>query len=81
MPETAQQEAGPTLEEILWRAADRYREPPALSDADEFSAHIARHFDALLPEERFVERFCSGIEKLHQPLPGFVHATHGSLHV
>ena len=57
--------SGPSLEQILWRAMDRWHEPPALVDADEFAAHIAGVFDGDVPAETWVERFFEGAEKFH----------------
>ena len=45
MPESAMTQSGPSLEQILWRAMDRWEERPALVDADEFAAHIEEAFD------------------------------------
>ena len=64
MPESATQTSGPSLEQILWRSMDRWREEPALLDAEEFADHIARHFE--VPEETFAERFFAGVDTLHQ---------------
>lgn len=58
--------SAPSLEQILWRAMDRFREEPALVDAEEFAQHIARAFDAEVPEETFADRFFDGAEKLHR---------------
>ncbi|TMA21716.1 MAG: hypothetical protein E6J84_00235, partial [Deltaproteobacteria bacterium] len=66
MPETSSQTAGPSLEQILWRAMDRFREEPALLDAEEFADHIAHAFDAQVSEERFSEHFFAGADELHQ---------------
>src|SRR5882724_10697166 len=43
---------------------DRWREEPALLDAEEFADHIARHFE--VPEETFAERFFAGVDTLHR---------------
>ncbi|MGZ6143344.1 MAG: hypothetical protein ACXWLM_08395, partial [Myxococcales bacterium] len=58
--------SAPSLEQILWRARDRFREKPALVDSEEFAQHIARAFEAELPEESFAERFFAGADRLHQ---------------
>src|SRR5205814_5593535 len=47
-------------------AVGGFREEPAVLDAEEFADHIARAFDADVPEERFAERFFAGTDKLHQ---------------
>jgi len=52
------------LEQILWRSMDRWREEPALLDAEEFADHIARFFE--VPEETFAERFFDDADRLHQ---------------
>ena len=69
MPESATQTSGPSLEQILWRSMDRWREEPALLDVEEFAEHIARSFEGVLPEETFAERFLGHADRLHQP-PG-----------
>src|SRR5690349_19228174 len=53
-----------SLEQILWRAMDRFCEQPALLDSEEFADHIAGVFDGDLPAERFVERFFAGNPEL-----------------
>ncbi|HZR08877.1 MAG TPA: hypothetical protein VFA79_09875 [Myxococcales bacterium] len=58
--------SAPSLEQILWRAMDRFREEPALLDAEEFAEHIAQAFDAQVPEEAFADRFFAGVDRLHQ---------------
>src|SRR5882762_6844675 len=45
---------------------DRWREEPALLDAEEFAEHIARSFEGVVPEETFAERFFAGADTLHQ---------------
>jgi hypothetical protein len=70
--ESATQTSGPSLEQILWRAMDRWQEKPAVLDAEEFAEHIAHAFDAELPEESFAERFFAGADKMHQKPPGSV---------
>jgi len=45
---------------------DRFREEPALLDAEEFADHIAHAFDAQVSEERFSEHFFAGADELHQ---------------
>jgi len=57
VPEHANGTSGPSLEQILWRSMDRFREDPAVLDAEEFAEHIAHAFDEVLPEEAFAERF------------------------
>ena len=66
MPESAQTSgpSGPSLEQILWRAVDRWEERPSLIDVEEFADHIAGVFDGDLPAERFVERFFTGNPEL-----------------
>jgi hypothetical protein len=66
VPESATQTSGPSLEQILWRSMDRWREEPALLDAEEFAEHIARSFEGVVPEETFAERFFAGADTLHQ---------------
>jgi hypothetical protein len=66
VPETSSQTTAPSLEQILWRAMDRFREEPALVDAEEFADHIAHAFDAQVSEERFSEHFFAGAGKLHR---------------
>jgi hypothetical protein len=58
--------SAPSLEQILWRAMDRFREEPALVDAEEFAQHIAHAFDAEVPEEAFADRFFEGADRLHR---------------
>jgi hypothetical protein len=64
VPESATQTSGPSLEQILWRSMDRWREEPALLDAEEFAEHIARSFE--VPEETFADRFFGDVDRLHQ---------------
>lgn len=66
MPAGETETSAPSLEQILWRARDRFREKPALVDSEEFAQHIARAFEAELPEESFAERFFAGADRLHQ---------------
>jgi len=58
--------SGPSLEQILWRAMDRFQEEPALLDAEEFAAHIEQAFQAGVPVEAFVDRFFDGPERMHE---------------
>src|SRR5947209_325708 len=86
MPESAMQTGGPSLEQILWRAMDRWEERPALVDADEFARHIEDAFDGDLPAEAWVARFFAGDAKLHGKAPSdmaeaIVRATQQRLHV
>ncbi|TMA18744.1 MAG: hypothetical protein E6J88_19085 [Deltaproteobacteria bacterium] len=89
MPESANphiDSSGPSLEQILWRAMDRWEERPALVDADEFAAHIEEAFDGDLPAESWVARFFEGEAKLHGKAPSdmaeaIVRATKERLHV
>jgi hypothetical protein len=85
MSESAIQTSGPSLEQILWRAMDRWTERPALVDSEEFAAHIAAVFDGDLPAEAWVERFFEGQEKLHKApadvAEAMVRATKERLHV
>lgn len=67
MPESSRQESGPSLEQILWRAMDRFREEPGLLDAEEFAEHIAHAFDAEVPEEAFCDHFFAEVDGLHRP--------------
>ena len=63
MPESASKTSGgPSLEQILWRAMDRWEERPALVDSDEFAAHIEDAFHGDLPAENWVARFFDGAE-------------------
>ena len=63
MPESAiETSGGPSLEQILWRAMDRWEERPALVDSDEFAAHIEGVFNGDLPAETWVARFFDGSE-------------------
>jgi hypothetical protein len=67
MPESAiETSSGPSLEQILWRAMDRWEERPALVDSEEFVAHIEGVFQGDVPAERWVARFFEGSEKPHQ---------------
>src|SRR5947209_3116453 len=89
MPESAgihSGSGGPSLEQILWRAMDRWEERPALVDADEFAQHIEEAFDGDLPAEAWVTRFFEGDAKLHGKAPAdmaeaIVRATQERLHV
>ena len=61
MPENASKTSGgPSLEQILWRAMDRWEERPALVDSDEFAAHIEGVFHGDVPAETWVARFFDG---------------------
>ena len=60
MSESAMATSGPSLEQILWRALDRWEEPPSLVDAEEFADHIAGIFECDLPSHVWVERFFAG---------------------
>jgi hypothetical protein len=66
VPATGTGSRAPSLEDILWRAMDRFREEPALLDVEEFAEHIAHAFDAEVPEEAFAARFFAGPERLHR---------------
>src|SRR2546427_9330458 len=46
---------------------DRFWEEPALLDAEEFAEHIARAFDAEVPEEAFCGHFFAEADALHRP--------------
>ena len=76
--------SGPTLEQILWRAMDRYEERPGLVDSEEFAAHIFGIFEGDVPAETWVERFFEG-DKLHAApadvAEAIVKATRQRLHV
>jgi len=65
VPENPTATSGPSLEQILWRSMDRFREDPAVLDAEEFAEHIAHAFDEVVPEEAFAERFFHSEETLH----------------
>ena len=69
MPASATETSGPSLEQILWRALDRFRERPALVDAEEFADHVAHAFEAVVPEEAFADRFFAGVDRLHHQPP------------
>src|SRR5713101_8062155 len=84
MPESATELAGPSLEDVLWRAMDRFAEEPAVLDAEEFAARIAGAFDGELPEEAFVERFLEGNPELARKADmaeAIVRSTPARLHV
>src|SRR3954452_14270077 len=85
MPENATTTAGPSLEQILWRAMDRWEERPALVDSDEFAAHIEHVFDGHLPSEDWVARFFDGSDAMHKApadmAEAIVQATRERLHV
>ena len=67
MPESAiETSGGPSLEQILWRAMDRWEERPALVDSDEFAAHIEGVFHGDLPAETWVARFFEGADGRHK---------------
>jgi hypothetical protein len=67
MSENVSQAAGPSLEDILWRAMDRFAERPVALDAEEFAARIAgaaeRHADELA-------RRADAGEPAASPVPG-----------
>src|ERR1700682_1640232 len=67
MSESAIERSGPSLEQILWRAFDRFEERPALTDAEEFAEHIAAATVMSPATERWTEKFFEGSEKLHRP--------------
>ncbi|MGZ6143872.1 MAG: hypothetical protein ACXWLM_11080, partial [Myxococcales bacterium] len=87
MPESAPTStaSGPSLEQILWRAMDRWEERPALVDAGEFARHIEDAFDGDMPAEAWVARFFDGDDKLHKApsdmAEAIVRATRDRLHV
>ena len=84
MSESTTELAGPSLEDILWRAMDRFAEEPAVLDAEEFAAHIAGAFSGELPEEAFVERFIEGNPELARKADmaeAIVRSTASRLHV
>ena len=61
MPESAiETSSGPSLEQILWRAMDRFEERPGLVDSDEFARHIEHAFEGDVPAETWVARFFAG---------------------
>jgi len=67
VPERSTLQSGPSLEQILWRAMDRFWEEPALLDAEEFAEHIAHSFDAEVPEEAFCGHFFAEADGMHRP--------------
>src|SRR3954469_6598354 len=69
MPESATA-SGPSLEQILWRAMDRFTEEPALLDAEEFAAHLEHVFEGHLAVEDFADHFFAGADRLHEPRAG-----------
>ncbi|HUJ25776.1 MAG TPA: hypothetical protein VLW85_07150, partial [Myxococcales bacterium] len=88
MPESANASnvIGVSLEQILWRAMDRWNEePPALCNADEFAAHMESLFEDEVPAEAWVERFFEGAETYHHEpadmAEAIVRATTQRLHV
>lgn len=86
MPESASKTSGgPSLEQILWRAMDRWEERPALVDSDEFAAHIEGVFHGDVPAETWVARFFDGADGQHQGpsdmAEAIVHATRERLAV
>ena len=84
MSESTTELAGPSLEDILWRAMDRFAEEPAVLDAEEFASHIAGAFSGELPEEAFVERFIEGNPELARKADmaeAIVRSTASRLHV
>lgn len=66
VPATGTAKGAPPLEEILWRAMDRFPEGPALLDAEEFAEHIFHAFETELPEEIFAERIFVGADRMHR---------------
>jgi hypothetical protein len=54
--------SGPSLENILWQAMDRWAQEPALLDIEEFSERIADAFQGDVVAETFIDRFFRGIE-------------------
>ncbi len=61
-------QSGPSLEDILWRAVDRWTEDPALLDVEEFAARIQDTFFGETVTEEWIERFFRGGEDaLHAP--------------
>ena len=84
MSESATELGGPSLEDILWRAMDRFAEEPAVLDAEEFAARIAGAFEGDLPEEAFVHRFVEGNPELARKADmaeAIVRSTPSRLHV
>jgi len=84
MSENVSQPAAPSLEDILWRAMDRFAERPTVLDAEEFSARIAGAFDGEVPEESFVDRFVEGNPELARDADladAIVRSTASRLHV
>src|SRR5207237_1741224 len=87
MPETETTSmSGPSLEDILWRAMDRFREEPELLDVEEFSARIAEAFQGDVAAEDWVEKFFAGNDDPMRGPPrdmaeAVVRATRDRLHV
>jgi len=84
MAESTTITGGPSLEQILWRAMDRYTERPGLVDADEFAEHLFGVFDGDLPAEAWVARFFEGDKLKSAPTDvaeAIVKATRQRLHV
>src|SRR5471030_2119338 len=76
--------SGPSLEQILWRAMDRYAERPALVDAEEFAQHLFGIFDGDMPAEVWVARFFEGDKLKSAPADvaeAIVKASRQRLHV
>src|SRR6266849_5961615 len=84
MSASSTQPAAPSLEDILWRAMDRFAEEPSVLDAEEFAVRVAAAFGGELPEETFVDRFVDGNPELARKLDtaeAIVRSTPSRLHV
>ncbi|HKC59011.1 MAG TPA: hypothetical protein VKB92_02915 [Myxococcales bacterium] len=84
MSASSTQPAAPSLEDILWRAMDRFAEEPSVLDAEEFAVRVAAAFGGELPEETFVDRFVDGNPELARKVDmaeAIVRSTPSRLHV
>jgi hypothetical protein len=59
--------SGPSLESILWAAAERWNDTPGLVDRDEFADYIFDAWGAESPTEDFVARFFDGDPTVARP--------------
>ena len=59
--------SGPSLESILWAAAERWSDEPGLVDRDEFADYIFDVWGAESPSEEFVARFFDGDPTIARP--------------
>src|SRR5712692_3835004 len=84
MSASSTQPAAPSLEDILWRAMDRFAEEPSVLDAEEFAVRVAAAFCGELPEETFVDCFVDGNPELARKVDmaeAIVRSTPSRLHV